>query len=133
MHKSLKALIYTSWFWLFLILLWFMNSVDPVAAGPAGILFVFILIYTIVASLLFIILHQGVRLVSDYIVSHNKRVTVRAYNVGVRKAYYIASVVAFGPVMLLALNSVRQLQPTDVLLVGLFIALAIFYISKRNS
>ena len=133
MHKSLKALIYTSWFWLFLILLWFLNSVDPVKAGPAGILFVFILIYAIVASLLFVILHQGVRFVSDYIVSHNKRVTVRAYNVGVRKAYYIASIVAFGPVMLLALNSVRQLQPTDVLLVGLFIALAIFYISKRNS
>ncbi len=130
MHKSLKALIYTSWFWLFLILLWFLNSVDPVTAGPAGILFVFILTYAIVASLLFVILHQGVRLVSSYIVTRNKRVTVRAYNVGVRKAYYIASIVAFGPVMLLALNSVRQLQPTDVLLVGIFVMLAIFYISK---
>ena len=52
---------------------------------------------------------------------------------GVRKAYYIASAVAFGPVLLLALNSVRQLRVTDILLVGVFLALAIFYISKRES
>lgn len=133
MNKLLKTLVYTSWLWLFLILLGVMNAVDPVSAGPLGILFVFVIIYLIVASLLFTTLHWGVRFVSAQIVKHNKRVTVRAYKMGVRKAYYIASAVAFGPVLLLALNSVRQLRVTDILLVGVFLALAIFYISKRES
>lgn len=133
MNKLLKTLVYTSWFWLFLILLSVMNAVDPISAGPLGILFVFVLIYLIVASLLFTVLHWGVRIVSAQIVKHNKRVTVRAYKMGVRKAYYIASAVAFGPVLLLALNSVRQLKLTDILLVSVFLVIAIFYISKRES
>ena len=133
MNKLLKTLVYTSWLWLFLILLGVMSAVDPVSAGPLGILFVFILVYLIVASLLFTVLHWGVRFVSAQIVKHNKRVTIRTYKMGVRKAYYIASAVAFGPVLLLALNSVRQLKPTDILLVGVFLVLAIFYISKRES
>jgi hypothetical protein len=133
MNKSLKLLIYTSWLWLFLILLSVMNSVDPVSAGPGGILLIFVLIYLVIASFLFTILHWGVRFVSAQIVKRNKRVTARAYKVGVRKAYYVASVVAFGPVLLLALNSVRQLKLTDIMLVGLFLILAIFYISKREA
>lgn len=133
MNKLLKTLVYTSWFWLFLVLLTILNAVDPVSAGPLGILLVFVLIYLIVASLLFTLLHWGVRFVSAQIVKRNKRVTVRAYRVGIRKAYYIASAVAFGPVLLLALNSVRQLKFTDILLVGVFLTLSIFYISKRES
>lgn len=133
MHKLLKLTIYTSWLWLFLILLSIMNRVDPVTAGPVGILLLFVLIYLIVASFLFTILHWGVRFVSAQIIKRNKRVTARAYKVGVRKAYYVASVVAFGPVLLLALNSVRQLNLTDILLVGTFLALAIFYINKREA
>lgn len=133
MHKSLKLMIYLMPLWLFLVLLSFMNAVDPVKAGPGGILFSFILIYLIVASLLFTILHWGVRTVSGVIARRRASVTVRAYRIGVRKAYYIASAVAFGPVLLLALNSVRQLNPVDILLVGLFLALAIFYILKRES
>lgn len=133
MNKLLKAFVYTSWLWLFLILLLFMNATDPISAGPGGILIVFILIYLMVASLLFTILHLGVRTVSALLVKRGTRVTARSYKVGVRKSYYIASVVAFGPVLLLALNSVRQLKATDLLLVILLLALAIFYITKRES
>lgn len=132
MNKPLKALVYTAWFWLLLILLLTMNQVDPVTAGPGGILIVFVLIYGIVASLLFTILHWGVRFVSSLLARRGTRVTARSYRVGVRKAYYTASAVAFGPVLLLALNSVRQLKWTDILLVAVFLALAIFYISKRE-
>lgn len=125
--------VYTSWLWLFLILLLVMSRIDPISAGPGGILLVFVLIYVIVASFLFTILHWGVRFVSAQIVKRGTRVTARSYRVGVRKAYYTASAVAFGPVLLLALNSVRQLKLTDIVLVGAFLALAIFYISKRES
>lgn len=133
MNKSLKLLIYTMPLWLFLILLALMSWVDPVTAGPAGILAVFVIIYLIIASLLFTVLHLGVRVVSARIAARGSSVTTRAYRVSVRKSYYIASAVAFGPVLLLALNSVRQLRPTDILLVGVFLGLAIFYISKRQA
>lgn len=133
MNKSLKLLVYTSWLWLFLILLGVLNYADPVAAGPGGILLVFVIIYLIIASILFTVLHWGVQFVSRLIVKRNKRVTARSYHIGVRKAYYIASAVAFAPVLLLALNSVRQLNLTDVLLVTVLIGLAIFYLVKRES
>lgn len=110
-----------------------MSRIDPISAGPGGILLVFVLIYVIIVSLLFSVLHWGVRFVSAQIVKRGTRVTARAYHVGVRKAYYTASAVAFGPVLLLALNSVRQLKLTDIVLVGAFLVLAIFYISKRES
>ena len=133
MNQSLKLGVYLMPLWLFLILLSFMNTVDPVQAGPGGILLTFVLIYLIIASLLFTVLHWGVAMVTGLLVRRQARVTARRYRIGVRKAYYIASAVAFGPVLLLALHSVRQLNVTDVLLVGLFLGLAIFYISKRES
>lgn len=133
MNKTLKALVYTAWFWLLLILLVVMSQVDPVTAGPGGILAVFVLVYATIASLLFTILHWGVRVVSRFIVRRGTRVTARSYHVGVRKAYYAASVIAFAPVLLLALNSVRQLKWTDFLLVSLFLVLALFYINKREA
>jgi hypothetical protein len=133
MNKLLKLLIYTMPLWLFLILLYLMNTTDPITTGPGGILLSFVIVYLIVASLLFTVLHWGVRVVSAQIVKRNKRVTVRSYRLGVKKAYYIASAVAFGPVLLLALNSVRQLKITDITLVVAFLALAIFYITKREA
>ena len=132
MSKLRTFFVYTLWLWLLVVLVWVMNSVDPVSAGPGGILFVFILIYLIVASVRFTTLHWGVRVVSERVAKAGGRVTTRTYRIGVHKAYYIASVVAFGPILLLALNSVRQLRPTDVFLVGAFLALAIFYILKRE-
>lgn len=99
MNKLLKTFVYTAWLWLFLILLVVLNSTDPISAGPGGILVVFVILYLAIVSLLFMVLHWGVRFVSHQIVKRNKRVTARAYSIGVRKAYYIASAVAFGPVL----------------------------------
>lgn len=133
MHKLGKVLIYTMPLWLFFVLLYLMNTTDPVTAGPGGILLMFLIIYFIVAGLLFTILHWGVRFVTAQIIKRNKRITTRSYKLGVKKAYYIASALAFGPVLLLALSSVRQLKITDIVLVIVFLSLAIFYISKRES
>jgi len=47
-------------------------------------------------------------------------------------SYYIASIIAFMPVLLLAMQSVNQLTIRDVLLVVLFTGLAIFYVSRRT-
>lgn len=94
-------------------------------------LVVFFLAYIFSASVLFIILHWGVGFVTR-LMSHSKRFNVREWSIGVRKAYYIASVLAFAPVLLLAMQSVGQLQIRDIVLMVAFVSIAIFYVLKRT-
>lgn len=108
------------------------SAYNPVEIGPLGVLFVFGLMYLFWASLLFTALHGGVSLWARLVSRSNKPVRFNRWRIGVRRAYYIASVVAFGPVMLLALNSVGELKVQDILLVGVLLVLATFYIIKRS-
>ena len=108
-----------------------LSLTDPLSAGPAGMLLVFFLIYLFCASMLFIFLHVGLRLVSKLINKYSK-LTVKEWQIGVRKSYYIASVLAFGPVLLLAMQSVGQLQLRDIILTVAFLMIAIFYVIKRS-
>lgn len=109
-----------------------MNTTDPISAGPGGILAVFLLIYIFWAGLFFTILHLGVGVLSRLIIRYRKTVTVRSVQLSIRKAYYIASALAFVPVLLLAMNSLGQLQVRDIALVSIFMFLVIFYIVKRT-
>ncbi len=106
------------------------NLSNPVDIGPGGILVVFVLIYLFFASSFFVIMHLGVRLLSRLVASR-KSIDHRHWTIEVRRAYYIASALAFTPVVLLAMQSVGQLQARDVLLVALLEILTIFYIVKR--
>jgi len=126
-HRITYALPLISAGGLFLML----SLTDPLSAGPAGMLLVFFLIYLFGASVLFIFLHVGLRLVSRLINKYSK-MTIREWQLGVRKSYYIASVLAFGPVLLLAMQSVGQLQVRDVILTVAFLTIAIFYVIKRS-
>lgn len=104
---------------------------DPISIGPGGILIVFILIYLFFVSCLFIILHFGAGLVGRILLSR-KTVEQREWSVGIRKSYYIASIVAFAPVCLLAMHTIGQLQIRDVALVMVLTFVAIFYVVKRS-
>ena len=106
------------------------NISNPVDIGPGGILIVFVLIYLFFASSFFVLLHFGVGVLSRF-VSSRKSIDHRHWQIGVRRAYYIASALAFAPVVLLAMQSVGQLQVRDILLVSFLEILAIFYIVKR--
>lgn len=108
------------------------NISNPVDIGPGGILCVFILIYLFFASSFFGLLHFGVGILSQ-LVSSRKTIDHRHWQVGVHRAYYVASALAFAPVILLAMNSVGQLQPRDVFLVATLELLTIFYIVKRGA
>lgn len=132
MSLKMKLLTYLSPLWFGLILFFLLETLNPLSSGPGGVLAVFVMIYLFTASVLFIVLHVGVGFVSKLLLKRKRIVTARGYRIGIKRAYYIASVVAFGPVLLLALNSVRQLRLVDVLLVVLFLVLAIFYFSKRD-
>lgn len=108
-----------------------MTLTNPLTAGPAGMLVVFFLAYVFCASVLFIVLHWGVSFVTGTM-SRSQRFNVREWRVGVKKAYYTASIVAFAPVLLLAMQSVGQLQVRDIVLMIAFVAIAIFYVLKRT-
>jgi len=104
---------------------------NPLQAGAAGILFAFVLMYIFWASVFFIFLHAGIGVVAR-MVSRKENVNIRQWRIGVRKSYYIASVLAFAPVLLLAMHSVGQLQVQDIALIVVLLFLGIFYIVKRT-
>lgn len=130
MTQRTRSLIYLVPILSLAALLGIVNTTNPLDGGPIVILFVFILLYILLASILFILLHVGVLAVSKIL--SKRSVNAREWRVGVRRAYYIASILAFGPVLLLAMQSVGQLQLRDVLLVAVLISLGIFYVIKRS-
>lgn len=112
-------------------LFWLFQTTDPISIGPAGILLVFILLYVFFASCLFIILHVGLGMIGKVVLRH-KTIEHRKWSLGVRKSYYVASILAFAPVCLLAVQSIGQLELRDVALVVALTAIAIFYTLKRQ-
>lgn len=102
-----------------------MNFVSPLSAGPAGILFIFTLIYLWCLSVLFGLLYAGSRLLQ-----RSRWGGVKAFEA--RKAYYAASVLACFPVLLLAIGSIGQIDFISVGLATLFVGLATFYTMRRT-
>jgi len=89
-----------------------------------GIFVVFVFIYLFWVSSIFILLKIGSLLLSKM---HH-----RVKQLESKRAYYVASVLAFVPVLILAMQSVGQLELKDLLLVAIFTIVAIFYIAKRS-
>lgn len=109
-----------------------LNVLDPITTGPAGVLVVFSLIYAFWLSLLFVLLHFGISLVGKMLKKQNNKLGTKHLQLGAKKAYYLASVIAFVPVVLLAMRSFAQLRSMDVLLVVLLTAVASFFVLKRQ-
>ena len=130
MKRTIGLYTLPLWFAAFLLLL--LTMLTPSTAGAGGILLVFFAIYLVIASTIFVTLHLGAGLVWQWVSRRKNTMTKRSFSLEVRKAYYIASIVAFGPVLLLALRSVRQLGIVDILLVVLLLMIVIFYIMKRE-
>lgn len=109
------------------------QSTDPASVGPGGVLGVFVLIYVGCLSVLFIILRFGLYWIKKVLAL--RKGSARAYvlpAMGTRKAYYVASVLAFAPVTLLAMHAYSQLQFSDVALVALLVTVVTFYVVKRR-
>ncbi|HMR72912.1 MAG TPA: hypothetical protein PKD68_02790 [Candidatus Saccharibacteria bacterium] len=107
-------------------------TTDPLNIGPVGIMGVFVLVYLFSLSLTFVVLHFGIYWVSRLVILKRDTLGQREWRVGARKAYYVASVIAFVPVLFLAMQSFAELRVSDILLVGAFVAIAVFYIVKRS-
>lgn len=102
-----------------------MNVTDP-TKNVTSILLVFLLLYTFFASLFFIVLHELLHRIRV------KQSLIRPHRMSHQRAYYIASALAFAPVILLAMQSLQQVKLFDIALVGVLTTLIIFYIIKRT-
>lgn len=118
---GVRALPFVSLLILFVVI----NVTDP-TKNVTSILLVFLLLYAFFASLFYLVLHEllhkikfGTSVVSTGRMPH-------------QRAYYIASALAFVPVILLAMQSLQQVKVFDIALVGVLISLVVFYIVKRT-
>jgi hypothetical protein len=94
-----------------------MNFFNPSDVGPNGLLLFFILLY-VLCFVVVILLLKVYRLVFRQ----------KIHSI---KLLYLASIIAFAPVMLLALNTLNQLEALDIALVVVFETLALFYVIRR--
>ncbi len=97
----------------------------PDTIGPVGMLIVFVLLYLFWVGIFVFF--------TDVLFALRRRLTGKTTrrNGGLR-AYYVASILAFVPVLILAIQSVNQLTVRDLLLVVGLVAMAIFYVIKRT-
>lgn len=118
MYKRLIAFLM---FLSLIVLLAIMQTTAPSKVGPVAIVFVFILIYVLVTctlSLLFLFLRRAVILFRLVQATPSQHARIIAY----------CAVLALAPTIILAMQSVGQMQPYIYVCVGLFVVLAISYI-----
>ncbi|HEV2412893.1 MAG TPA: hypothetical protein VGS28_03780 [Candidatus Saccharimonadales bacterium] len=113
-----------SWIVLFGSVVFVMNSLNPNNLGPDGILLFFALMYLTILVTVVILM----------------RLTIKFTRFGGRagwkptraKRIYLSSIIALAPVMLIALNTLGQLETLDIILVAVFEVIALFYIQRRT-
>ena len=104
---------------------------DPATVGPEGVLLVFGLVYLECLSIIFVLL-RFVAPFTERLLRGQSPAKKLPRSIGARRAYYIASVIAFAPVVLLAMHAFSQVQWMDVVLVAVLITVTTFYIVKRT-
>lgn len=113
-----------------ILLIILLQVTSPGTAGPLGILIVFILMYLSLLSVLSFVLF-GLSAVIRRFFSFLKM--KRPINgLSFTRAYYFSSVIALGPVMLLAIQSIGELGFYDVVLVSFFVLISCVYVAKRT-
>lgn len=102
-----------------------MQLTTPATIHPIGLLVFFVCLYVFVLGLMTFLLRDAARLL-------RKARGRQAQSMSLWRAYQFASVIALGPVMLIAMRTVGTITALDIVFVGLFVAVAVFYIAKRG-
>ena len=113
------------------LLLIVVTTTSPSDAGALGILAVFLLSYVVLfTSLTFIVWFLAkvfYRISTDlHLRKKNQLLTLKI-------AYYYATVIALGPIIIVSLQSVGGVGIYELLLVAVFIILGCLYVSRRTS
>lgn len=103
--------------------------VSPAAAGPFGLLILFVAAYLTFVGVISFFLFGVNRLM--IMVSSGMTVKKPLQPMDFRKAYYYSSVLAAAPVMLIGLASVRSVGFYEFILVVIFEIVACIYVSRR--
>lgn len=114
-----------------IILIIMLQTTNPSTVGPLGLLAVFFLLYIIVLGALTEALWVGskaLQAVGRQFAS--KRPPGR---LSLRRAYYFSSVLALGPIMALAMMSIGAFGIYEMVLIGIFLAVALLYVSRRSA
>lgn len=97
----------------------------PATIHPIGLLVFFICVYAVVLGAVTVMVYLIQRILQRF--TRYKHTELRLID-----AYEYATVIALGPVILLALQTVGRLQFVDVLFTAIFVGLGCFYIAKRR-
>ena len=108
-----------------------LQTTNPSTVGPLGLLAVFFLLYIIILGALTEVLWVG---------SHMIQIVGRRFTskrppgrLSLQRAYYYSTVLALGPIMALAMVSIGALGFYEMLLIAVFLAVALLYVSRRSS
>ncbi|MBR2864504.1 hypothetical protein IKE88_03095 [Candidatus Saccharibacteria bacterium] len=100
-----------------IVILAMINLTTPTGVGPLGVLVFFVMVYVVVFGVVNLI-------VSAFMKAAEKKQ-------GVSKGHYYAATIAFGPIMLLLVQSFGSLSIVTVAMVIAFVFLGCFIIGKR--
>ena len=108
----------------FILLVSLMNAFSPDQFVPIGALTIFLLIYVVCFALSFVIYSLFAGLFSMLITK--RLVTSDSYRV-----YFYLAIISMAPVVMLAIQSIRDITIAEISLIMLFCILICFYISRR--
>lgn len=103
-----------------------LNWTDP-TEKITSILLVFLLLYVVFASCILLLIRASEVVLQRFLPKLHARESM-----SFQRAYYLSSVIAFVPVCLLAMQSLNQVRPLDLILVLVLTFLAVFYVIKRT-
>ena len=102
-----------------------MQFTTPATIHPIGLLVFFLCLYAVFLGTLTYVIYFGHIFV--------RRIRQRRLDsLSLWRSYQFASVIALAPVMLIAMRTVGSVTTLDVVFIGLFVAVAVFYIVKRG-
>ncbi len=108
----------------FILLVSLMNAFSPDQFVPIGALTIFLLIYVVCFALSFVVYSLFAGLFSMLITK--RLVTSDSYRV-----YFYLAIISMAPVVMLAIQSIRDITVAEISLIMLFCILICFYISRR--
>lgn len=108
-----------------------LQTTNPSTAGPLGLLAVFLLLYVIFLGCMTEFIWVGSKLMAWL----GRRVRTRRpiHAMPLTRAYYYSTVLALGPVMVLALQSIGSLGAYEWVLIAAFLAIGTLYVSRRTT
>jgi uncharacterized membrane protein len=118
------AVVYIAPLVTFLALSTVLNMTNPLQSGPVIILVVFVLLYLFVVSAIC----AALQLLAAVI-----RMLRPASRFSLRRSYYVVSILGLAPVLLVALNTLGQLDALEIVLILLLVGLGCFYVVRRTA